>query len=156
MLWIDNPAIGHSELKDLVLDYNGTLALDGMLLDGVHERIGALAKVLRVHVVTADTFGQAQSQLSGLPVALHILESRKETIQKQAYVEKLGAGTTAAIGNGSNDAGMLTSAALGICILGQEGCSVKAMQGADILVRHIHDGLDLLLNPMRIKATLRE
>jgi len=51
---------------------------------------------------------------------------------------------------------MLANAALSILVLEREGCSVKALNESDILVRGIHDALDLLLNPVRLKATLRE
>ena len=54
MICIEIPGINILELKHLVLDDNGTLALDGNLMDGVRERIEALAKHLQVHVVTAD------------------------------------------------------------------------------------------------------
>ncbi len=35
-----------------MLDYNGTLALDGELLDGVVQRLQALSDKLKVHVLT--------------------------------------------------------------------------------------------------------
>jgi soluble P-type ATPase len=44
-------------LKHLVMDYNGTLAQDGVMLNGVQERLISLSAQLHVHVVTADTFG---------------------------------------------------------------------------------------------------
>jgi hypothetical protein len=36
-----------------------------------------------------------------------------------------------------------------------EGCAMDALLNADILVRSIHEGLSLLLNPLRIVATLK-
>ena len=42
----------------LVLDFNGTLAVDGVLVSGVAERLRELALTpngLAIHVVTADT-----------------------------------------------------------------------------------------------------
>lgn len=60
-----------------------------------------------------------------------------------------------AVGNGMNDRLMLRTAALGILVLGNEGTSVQALSSADIVVKDILDGLDLLLNPKRIIATLR-
>ena len=61
---------GHAALRlnHLVLDYNGTLACDGALIEGVRERlIAARARRLSVHVITADTFGSVQAALAGLP-----------------------------------------------------------------------------------------
>ena len=40
MIEIDVPGFGALRLEHLVLDYNGTLACDGMLLEGVHEIAG--------------------------------------------------------------------------------------------------------------------
>ena len=156
MIVIEVPGINDLQLCHLVLDYNGTLALDGEKIAGVSERIEILAKQVQIHVVTADTFGIAMQQLQGLPVSLHILEKGSETYQKQSYVERLGSDKTAAIGNGSNDTAMLEAAALGICVMGPEGCSSKAMAASDILVKSILEGMDLLSNPKRLTASLRE
>lgn len=156
MIFIEVPGTGNLLLDHLVLDYNGTLALDGEMITGVRKRVEALAKYLEVHVVTADTFGQARQQLQGLPVTLHILHAGDEPRQKQDYVEKLKSITTAAIGNGCNDSAMLEAAVLGICILGPEGCAFKTMAASNLMVRDIREGLDLFLNPKRLKASLRE
>jgi len=50
-----------------VLDFNGTLAADGMLLPGVKDQLERLSGVLRLHVLTADTFGSAGSALAAVP-----------------------------------------------------------------------------------------
>ena len=60
-----------------------------------------------------------------------------------------------AIGNGNNDADMLSAAALGIVVLGGEGSAVRPLMQADVFARDITDALDLLLNPTRLLATLR-
>src|SRR6478609_6350918 len=70
MISLDVPDFGLLELHHLVSDYNGTLALDGFLHAGVAERIRALAKLIEIHVITADTFGVVREQLAGLPVTL--------------------------------------------------------------------------------------
>jgi P-type E1-E2 ATPase len=90
-----------------------------------------------------------------LGVQLARIEPRGEAGQKQALVERLGPGQVVAIGNGANDAGMLSAAALGIAVLGPEGLAGEAAQAADLLVAGIQDALDLLLYPQRLIATLR-
>jgi soluble P-type ATPase len=50
---------------------------------------------------------------------------------------------------------MLSAAALGIAVLGQEGLDPEALQAADLLVTQIADALDLLLHPQRLVATRR-
>ena len=155
MLKIQIPNFGDLKLEHLVLDYNGTLALDGKLLAGVENRLIKLAQILQVHILTADTFGKAAIELKDIPGKLHILKKHKEALQKEEYVKQLGPESVVAIGNGNNDRNMLKTAALGIAVLGAEGCAGAAIQAADIVVTNISYGLDLLLNPFRCKATLR-
>ena len=62
-------------LEHLVLDYNGTLAVDGELVPQVEQRLVALARQLSIHVVTADTFGRARTGLEGVPCELSFLRS---------------------------------------------------------------------------------
>jgi soluble P-type ATPase len=47
------------ELRHLVLDLNGTIAVDGQVLPDVAERLTEISAELTVHLVTADTRGQA-------------------------------------------------------------------------------------------------
>ena len=47
----------------LVLDFNGTIAKDGKLLDEVLTMIVGASSLLAVHVITADTHGSAKAQL---------------------------------------------------------------------------------------------
>jgi len=156
MIEIAVPDFGTMTLEHLVLDYNGTLAVDGVLLDGVGSRLTRLAEALTVHVVTADTFGRAREGLSGLPVSLTILDPENQSAAKASYVQGLGADRTAAVGNGRNDRLMLARAALGIAVLEAEGASVLSVQAADVLSPGITHALDLLLHPGRLVATLRD
>ncbi|NMC74942.1 MAG: hypothetical protein GYA56_11410 [Geobacteraceae bacterium] len=57
--------------------------------------------------------------------------------------------------NGNNDRLMLKAARLGIAVCEGEGCAVAALMNADIQARSIGEALGLLLNPKRLKATLR-
>jgi len=155
MIEIKIPNFGDLKLEHLVLDYNGTLALDGKLLVGVENRLIRLSKNLQLHILTADTFGNAASHLKGIPGNLHILKNDNEALQKEDYVKQLSPERVVAVGNGNNDRNMLKIAALGIAILGTEGCALSAIQAADIVVTDINHGLELLLNPLRCKATLR-
>jgi P-type E1-E2 ATPase len=155
MLELTITGFGRLELTDAVCDYNGTLAVDGLLLEGVQERLQRLSARLRVHVVTADTFGSAAAQLQRLPCALVILDAGNQAEAKLDFVQKLGADHVVAIGNGRNDRMMLDVARLGIAICGAEGAAAESVQASDIVVRHVVDALDLLLNPKRMVATLR-
>jgi len=152
---IDIPKYKTLDLHSLVLDYNGTVALDGRFKRELSPLLEELALSLKLYVLTADTFGTVARELSELPVTLQILQSRDHTAEKAAFVEALGAEGVAAIGNGSNDAAMLERAALGIAVVGEEGLSMRALNAADILVPDIARALELFLQTKRLVATLR-
>jgi len=152
---IEIPGYGVLELEHLVLDYNGTIALDGILETEVAELLPALARRLRIHVITADTFGTVSAQLEGLPVEVVILQSEDHISEKADFVEKLGAEGCVAIGNGNNDYKMLKRAALGIAVLGEEGCATASMEASDLLLPSIGRALELFLHEKRLIATLR-
>ena len=155
MLEIDIPGCKRLCLSFLVSDYNGTLACDGKLITEVAPLIQALSSVLEMHIVTADTFGLAERNLRALPIKLSILAGENQDQMKAAYLNKLGAEHTVALGNGRNDTLMLRDAALGICLTEAEGTCVQTLQAADVACRTAVDGLNLLLNPKRLVATLR-
>jgi soluble P-type ATPase len=155
MLEIDIPGYQALRLQHLVLDYNGTLACDGTLLDGVRDRLHILAGTLHIHIVTADTFGKAQSQLVGVPCDLSILPGEDQAWRKLEYVQRLGLEVTVCVGNGRNDRLMLQEAGLGIAVVQSEGAAVQTVLAADVLAPGILVALDLLIHPLRLLATLR-
>jgi P-type E1-E2 ATPase len=152
---IDVPGREPLTPRHLVLDLNGTIALDGQVLPGVAERVTALRESLAVYLLTADTRGQGAVTADRLGVRLHRLAPGQEAEQKAGFVRRLGAAHTVAVGNGANDALMLAAAALGIAVLGREGLAVSALQAADLVVPDVVAALDLLLTPRRLIATLR-
>ena len=155
MIKIAIPGFGTLELKYLVLDYNGTLAVDGRLLPGVEKRLNSLSRSLTLHVLTADTFGHARDEVPRVRCKLSILPATRQDRAKRAYVKRLGASQVVCIGNGRNDRLMLKATALGIAVLQKEGAASEAMAAADLVVSDITDALDLLANPLRLIATLR-
>ena len=135
---------------------NGTLALDGMLIEGVSQRIASLRDRLTVHLLTADTHGRQSVIDRQLNLSATRLAPGGEQEQKRSYVERLGAETVVAIGQGANDALMLKAAAIGICVLGTEGAAAETMMVSDIVVPDIFAAFDLLDKPLRIVASLRK
>ena len=154
MIRIEIPGKETLTLHHLVLDYNGTIAVDGILLKSAQERIQALRSLLTVHILTADTYGTVVSQCE--PLGIHVETFPREDAAKckEAIIKKLGGGVCA-LGNGFNDIQMFDAADLSIAILEEEGLCTSLLPHADILVRSITAGLDLLLKPDRIKANLR-
>ncbi len=155
MLTFDIPGYKILRLAHLVMDYNGTVAEDGKLVDGVAARLQILSPNLTLHVITADTFGLVRQQMAGLPCQVAIIGNGDQAEAKLRYVQELGPEQTVCIGNGRNDRLMLQAAALGLAVVLAEGAAREAIQAAHVLCRAITDALDLLLNPLRLIATLR-
>ena len=155
MIEIDIPGFGPVQLAHLVSDFTGTLSVDGRLLPGVKDALNQLARLMTIHILTADTFGRAKEELAEVQCQIHILTGSNHDVQKEDYLKKLDPGKVVALGNGNNDRRMLKLAKVGIAVSEGEGCAVEAIMAADIHVRSAMDGLTLLLNPLRCKATLR-
>ncbi len=155
MITVDIPRYRRIDAEHLVLDYNGTLAIDGNIIDGVKSMLNKLSERVKIHILTADTFRMAKESLKDVNCHLKILKSDIEDIEKVSYIEELNEATVIAIGNGSNDSLMLKEAAIGIALIQKEGASVQALTNADIVCTSILDALELVENPLRIKATLR-
>lgn len=142
-------------IEHIVLDYNGTIAKDGILKESVKELIKKLCENYTVHIITADTFGSVAAQSEELDIVLKILTSLNHTQEKADYIKALGSSRCAAFGNGNNDAKMLESAALGIAVMGDEGCAGATLLASDVVCKSIEEALELLLYPKRLIATLR-
>jgi P-type E1-E2 ATPase len=156
MIELTIPGRGELRIEHLVTDVNGTLALDGILPDGLAKRIGLLRDRLQVHLLTADTHGR-QAVIDGqLNLTAVRITGGNEAEQKAEYVKNIGADSVIAIGQGANDAAMLKEAALGICVMSQEGVAVETLLAADLLVPDIFAALDLLDKPLRLIASLRK
>jgi soluble P-type ATPase len=152
MIRIDIPQRGAIELYHAVFDVNGTLAVDGMAITGVVDRLQALGEHLSLHALTAGTHGNIEELKRVLDIPLHIISSGEE---KMHFVEQLGPAHVIAFGNGRNDVGMLSLAAIGVAILAGEGVAIDALQAADVLVPGPVEAIDLALKPKRLIATLR-
>lgn len=154
MIKIDIPGREAIEIEHIVLDYNGTVALDGRLMAGAAERMEKLGQLARIHVLTADTYGTVQAQCAGRGIEVKTFPQANAAERKAEIVRAL-CGGTACIGNGLNDIGMLDAADLSIAVMDGEGVCAALISHADVLVRSAEEGLDLLLKPDRLRATLR-
>lgn len=156
MLEINIPGRGNLQLLHLVSDVNGTLAVDGVLLDGLVRKIGLLRDRLTVHLLTADTHGRQAIIDQQLNLQAVRVTPGNEARQKADYVRSLGADSVVALGQGANDAEMLKAAGLGICVLSPEGTAVETMLAADLLLPNVFSALEMLEKPLRIVADLRK
>jgi soluble P-type ATPase len=155
MIDIRIPGFKQLVLEYLVLDFNGTLACDGILAEGVRDLLVQISRNLSIHILTADTRGNAAGACAGLPCRLVVLPAGDQDEAKRDYVRKLGAGRTVCIGNGRNDRLMVQEAAIGICVIGEEGASTETVAAAHVVCRSAGEALSLLIYPLRLVATLR-
>lgn len=152
MITIEIPGASTIHLLHVVFDVNGTLTCEGNLIDGVERRIGAVKRLVTVHLASADTYGVVDSIAQRLDV---VAVSAPEAADKLHLLMRLGPAATAHVGNGSNDVAALRAAALGIAVIGPEGASAAALRAADVVFPSINDALDALLHARRLTATLR-
>ena len=156
MIELEIPGRGQVCIQHIVSDVNGTLAIDGQLIDGLAKRIASLRDRVTVHLLTADTHKHQAAIDAQLGLQAVRVQPGNEAAQKEDFVRKLGTETVAAIGQGANDALMLKAAGLGICVLSKEGVAIETLQAADLLMPDILSALELFDKPLRIVASLRK
>ncbi len=152
---IDIPGYRVLEIENVVMDFNGTIAVDGIMKDSVKSRIMRLAEQFKVYVITSDTQGTASRELEGLPVTLRIFNNSNAGECKLRTVRELGCDMCACVGNGNNDVLMFRAAALSIAVLENEGLYAPILSEADLLAKSSEDALDLLLDTKRLISGLR-
>ncbi|HET7009674.1 MAG TPA: HAD family hydrolase [Anaerolineales bacterium] len=155
MIELTIPGQGTIQLEHLVCDVNGTLAVDGKLIDGVARGLSGLRDRLQLHLLTADTHGQQDRIDRQLGLQAVRVPPGHEAETKAAYVRDLGESRVVAFGQGANDAAMLRQARIGVAVLSAEGAAAETLTAADLVVPDILSALALLDHPMRIIASLR-
>ncbi len=146
----------------ILLDLNGTIALDGKIIDGVKERLNILKEKHKIYILSADTFGTLKDIAKDLDVSYIKVDKEKyfsESIAKLIILKELKNKyneKVIAIGNGKNDELMLKESDLGICVIGNEGAHIKTLLSSDVVVNNILDALDLIIKEKRLKATIRD
>jgi soluble P-type ATPase len=155
MMTIDIPGYKKLEIQHVVCDYNGTIAVDGKMIDGVCEMINDLSKDLDFHVITADTFGSVERELKNIRCKLVKISIRNQAVAKLEYVLNLGKDKTICIGNGNNDRLMVREAALGIALLQEEGTCIETLLASDVVCKSAIDAFGYFKEPKRLIATLR-
>jgi len=155
MIVIEIPGKGVLRLENLLIDFNGTLATDGIIKPGIQKRINLLTQQLKIFILSADTCGTLKEATKGIKVEVLRVPEKNSSKGKKEIIQRIGLKKTAVIGNGYNDLFILKEARLGIVVIGKEGVSVRALLNSDMVVKDISDALDLFMYPLRIKATLR-
>lgn len=152
---IEIPGYKELDLNYLLLDYNGTIAVDGKIRPEVKERIRMLSEQLDIYVLTADTHGTAKTECEDLPIKIHTFPVGNAMDYKRNIIDELGGEHCVCLGNGRNDVKMFETAAFSIGVMDREGAYAGLLLAADLCVNSTEDGLDLLRYPKRIVAGLR-
>ena len=78
---ISIPGYRELNISNLILDYNGTIAVDGAIPDEVKAALTRLSELLSIYVLTADTHGTAKAMCrdfhSPLPGSVLLCRHRK-------------------------------------------------------------------------------
>lgn len=155
MLDMKVPGFGKIKIKNLILDYNGTLAQDGKILAEAYSILPDICQRLDVTVLTADTMGGCRDVLQDFDLDVEILTDKPEDVAKLNFLDRLGADQTMAVGNGANDKLMLEKALLGVAVIGPEACCTKTALAADLICPDIVKVFELIMHPLRVIASLR-
>lgn len=141
------------EIKTIILDLNGTLAVGGKIVEGVKPRLAKLSELgFNIIFFTGNTRGDAGDIASEL--GINWVEAKTGT-DKMNQAQKLEPSTCASIGNGLIDLELMQTVGLGIVTLQAEGIHTKTMLACDIVVPTVNDALDLFIDESRLIATLR-
>lgn len=142
----------------MVSDYTGTYSRAGSVDAVVKSKLRELAALVDLHIVTADSHGTAAAELNGI-ASPHFLTSGRQDAEKAEFAGHFRPSSVAALGNGNNDRLMLKAVkqggGLAIAVDNGEGCAIDAMLNSHIVITGAANALDLLLDPVRLKATLR-
>ena len=155
MIRFNVPGLGEYQLEHLVMDVNGTLAVDGVLIEGVALKLSTLQGLVSIHLLTADTHGKQYLIDQQLGLTAVRIQPGGEALRKAEYVNRLGREDVVAIGQGANDVEMLKAAKLGICVLSVEGVARDTLLACDLVAPTILSALELLEKPARLTASLR-
>jgi P-type E1-E2 ATPase len=156
MIQLAIPGRDPISLTTLVSDVNGTLAIDGRLIEAVIPLFKEISDALEVYLLTADTLGTAAQIAERLNAKIHRLTPGNEIQQKAEFLQQFGCEHCITLGQGANDEEMLRQAGLGIAVLSKEGSAPATLQAADIIAPDIVSALELIIHPKRIVATLRK
>ncbi len=156
MINIEVPGRCLYSIENIVFDYNGTIAVNGIISSTIRDKISLLCEMANVYILTADTYGSAARECEGLNVKLMTFPKDDAGDYKAKIVSSLGSNNTICFGNGYNDKKMFEVSRISVAVLEEEGVCSNLISVSDILVKSIEDGINLLLKPNRLIATLRK
>jgi len=154
MISIQRPGQKSLEIEFILIDFEGTLAMDGRVHPKAKDKINLLSKKARVFILTKGEREKVEERLKNVKAEVLFLREGEASRNKLDLLRRLGPEKTVAIGNGIDDAAMIEEAGLGICVIGKEAAAGETLRRAHLVVTHLLDALDFLLKPLRQIATL--
>ena len=154
MISIQRPGMESLELHFVLIDFEGTLAMDGRVHPKAKDKVNLLSKRVTVYILTKSSKEKVEETLKKMKAEILSMTEGDSSQQKLDVLQRLGPHQTAVIGNGFDDVQIMEQAGLGMCVIGKEGSSPEAVAKADLVVTSVLDALDFLLRPLRQGATL--
>lgn len=154
MILLQRPGREPLEIESLLIDFEGTLAIDRRVHPKTKDKLSLLSKRLKIYVLSKEPKEIVETALRKVKAELVCVREGESSQEKMTWLQRLGPERTVAIGQGWDDVEMIEQSAFGICVLGKEGTAAKAIEKADLVVTNILDALDFLLKPLRQRATL--
>lgn len=155
MLLYKIPGREDIEIENIVFDYNGTIAVDGKILEGVKELLFQLDNDVEIYILTADTYGTVEKECREIKGKVLTFPNDNAGDFKKNIVKKLGGSKTICVGNGYNDIPMFKESVISIAVIEGEGVSGELLLSADIVTRSIINAIEIILNEKKMKAVLR-
>jgi soluble P-type ATPase len=154
MISIQRPGMESLDIHFVLIDFEGTLAMDGRVHPKAKDKVNLLSKRVTVYILTKSSKEKVEETLKKMKAEILSMTEGDSSQQKLDVLQRLGPHQTAVIGNGFDDVQIMEQAGLGMCVIGKEGSSAEAMAKADLVVTNVLDALDFLLKPLRQRATL--
>ena len=154
MILIPRPGREPLEIQFIVLDFEGTLATDRRVHPKAKDKINLLSKRTKIYILTTGEKEKVTEVLRKVNAEIVWLTEGDTSQGKIDLLHQLGGPRVVAIGNGTDDQGMIEEAGLGIGVMNREGTAGEVIAKADLVFMNIIDALDFLLKPLRQKATL--
>ncbi len=154
MISIQRSGMENLDIHYVLIDFEGTLAMDSRVHPKAKEKVNLLSKRATIYILTKSNREKVEKSLRKMKVDIVYVTEGDASQQKLNVLQRLGPHLTAVIGNGLDDLQMMDQAGLGMCVIGKEGSSAEAVAKADLVVTNVLDALDFLLKPLRQRATL--
>jgi hypothetical protein len=154
MIDIRIPGFGQVALEHLVLDFNGTLACDGVLSDGVRALLVRLSRDLEITSSRRTPTAMRPPHARACPAGWSSCPKGPGRFEAGLCADA-GHGTDGLHRQRPKRPAHGPRAAIGVCVIGEEGASAGTAAAAHVVCRSAGEALSLLIHTRRLVATLR-